>query len=153
MRKDNVVWQSNKDAREILSNFDMIKCDQKELDYITNSKNTSKSIELLKRWGLKEIIVTNGSKGSTIYSKSEGEFNIPSYKPNRLKDTTGCGDTYAAIYAYARMKGFPIYEAGNLASAGASLKIEHIGPLSTSIEHIKEKIEKHYKERILHLIA
>ena len=153
VRKDNVVWQSNKDAREILSNFDMIKCDQKELDYITNSKNTSKSIELLKRWGLKEIIVTNGSKGSTIYSKSEGEFNIPSFKPNRLKDTTGCGDTYAAIYAYARMKGFPIYEAGNLASAGASLKIENIGPLSTSIEHIKEKIEKHDKERILHLIA
>ena len=153
VRKDNVVWQSNKDVKKILSNFNMIKCDQKELNYITNSKNTSKSIELLKRWGLEEIIVTNGSKGSTIYSKSEGEFNIPSFKPNRLKDTTGCGDTYAAIYAYARMKGFPIYEAGYLASAGASVKIEHIGPLSTSIEHIEEKIEKHYKERILHLIA
>ena len=153
VREDNVVWQSNKDVRKILSNFNMIKCDQNELNYITNSKNTSKSIDQLKRWGLKEIIVTNGSKGSTIYSKSEGEFNIPSYKPNRLKDTTGCGDTYAAIYAYARLKGFPIYEAGYLASAGASLKIENIGPLSTSIEHIKEKIEKHYKERILHLIA
>jgi sugar/nucleoside kinase (ribokinase family) len=153
VRKDNVVWQSNKDVKKILSNFNMIKCDQNELNYITNSKNTSKSIDQLKRWGLKEIIVTNGSKGSTIYSKSEGEFNIPSFKPNRLKDTTGCGDTYAAIYAYARMKGFPIYEAGYLASAGASLKIENIGPLSTSIEHIKEKIEKHYKERILHLIA
>ena len=153
VRKDNVVWQSNKDVRKILSNFNMIKCDQNELNYITNSKNPSKSIELLKQWGLKEIIVTNGSKGSTIYSKSEGEFNIPSFKPNRFKDTTGCGDTYAAIYAYARMKGFPIYEAGYLASAGASLKIENIGPLSTSIEHIKEKIEKHYKERILHLIA
>ena len=153
VRKDNVVWQSNKDVRKILSNFNMIKCDQKELDYITNSKNTSKSIELLKRWGLEEIIVTNGSKGSTIYSKSEGEFNIPSFKPNRFKDTTGCGDTYAAIYAYARMKGYPIYEAGYLASAGASVKIEHIGPLSTSIEHIKEKIEKHYKQRSLQLIA
>ena len=153
VRKDNVVWQSNKDVRKILSNFNMIKCDQKELNYITNSKNTSKSIDQLKRWGLKEIIVTNGSKGSTIYSKSEGEFNIPSFKPNRFKDTTGCGDTYAAIYAYARLRGYSIYEAGLLASAGASLKIEHIGPLSTSIEHIKEKIEKHYKERILHLIA
>ena len=153
VRKDNVVWQSNKDVRKILSNFDIIKCDQAELNYITNSTNHNKSIDQLMRFGIEEIIVTNGSKGSTIYSKSEGEFNIPSFKPNRLKDTTGCGDTYAAIYAYARMKGFPIYEAGYLASAGASLKIEHIGPLSTSIEHIKEKIEKHYKERILHLIA
>ena len=89
VRKDNVVWQSNKDVRKILSNFNMIKCDQKELNYITNSKNTSKSIELLMRWGLEEIIVTNGSHGSTIYSKSEGEFNIPSFKPNYLKIQLG----------------------------------------------------------------
>ena len=154
VQNDNVIWRSNKkDVRKILSNFNMIKCDQKELNYITNSKNTSQSIELLKRWGLEEIIVTNGSLGSVIYSKSGGEFNIPSFKPDILKDTTGCGDTYTAIYAYARLRGYPIYEAGFLASAGASLKIEHIGPLSTSIEHIKKKIEKHYKERILHLIA
>ena len=78
---------------------------------------------------------------------------LKEWKYKDFKDTTGCGDTYAAIYAYARMKGFPIYEAGYLASAGASLKIEHIGPLSTSIEHIKEKIEKHYKKRSLQLIA
>jgi len=153
VRKDNVIWQSNKDVRNILSNFNMIKCDQKELNYITNSENTSKSIDQLKRWGLKEIIVTNGSHGSTIYSKSEGEFNIPSFKPDKLKDTTGCGDTYTAIYAYSRLRGYSIYEAGLFASAGASLKIEHIGPLSTSIKRIKEKIEKHYKQRSLQLIA
>jgi len=153
VRKDNVVWQSNKDVRKILSNFDIIKCDQAELNYITNSTNHNKSIDQLMRCGIEEIIVTNGSLGSVIYSKSEGEFNIPSFKPNRFKDTTGCGDTFTAIYAYSRLRGYPIYEAGLLASAGASLKIENIGPLSTSIEHIKEKIEKHDKERILHLIA
>ena len=153
VRKDNVVWQSNKDVRKILSNFDIIKCDQSELNYITNSTNRNKSIDQLMWCGIEEIIVTNGSHGSAIYSKSEGEFNIPSFKPNRFKDTTGCGDTFTAIYAYSRLRDYPIYEAGLLASAGASLKIEHIGPLSTSIEHIKEKIEKHYKQRSLQLIA
>ena len=153
VQNDNVIWQSPKNVRRILSNFNMIKCDQTELNYITNSTNTSKSIELLKRWGLEEIIVTNGSHGSAIYSKSEGEFNIPSFKPNRFKDTTGCGDTYAAIYAYSRLRGYPIYEAGFLASAGASLKIEQIGPLSASIEHVEEKVEKHYKQRIFQLIT
>ena len=105
------------------------------------------------RYGIKEIIVTNGSHGSTIYSKSEGELNIPSFKPNKFKDTTGCGDTYTAIYAYSRLRGYPIFEAGLFASAGASLKIEHIGPLSTSIEKIKEKIKKNYKQGSLKLIA
>ena len=130
----------------------MIKCDQAELNYITNSTNHNKSIDQLMRFGIEEIIVTNGSHGSVIYSKSEGEFNIPSFKPNRFKDTTGCGDTFTAIYAYSRLRNYPIFESGLLASAGASLKIEHIGPLSASIEHIKEKIEKHYK-RSLQLIA
>jgi len=153
VRKDNVVWQSNKDVREILSNFNMIKCDQLELNYITNSTNRNKSIDQLMRYGIEEIIVTNGSHGSAIYSKSEGELNIPSFKPNRFKDTTGCGDTFTAIYAYSRLRDYPIYEAGLLASAGASLKIEHIGPLSTSIERIKERIKKHYKQRSLQLIA
>ena len=153
VRKDNVVWQSNKDVRKILSNFNMIKCDQAELNYITNSTNHNKSIDQLMQCGIEEIIVTNGSHGSAIYSKSEGELNIPSFKPNRFKDTTGCGDTFTAIYAYSRLMDYPIYEAGLLAAAGASLKIEHIGPLSTSIEHIKEKIEKHYKQRSLQLIA
>ena len=62
-------------------------------------------------------------------------------------------NTFTAIYAYSRLRDYPIYEAGLLASAGASVKIEHLGPLSTSIEHIKEKIEKHYKQRSLQLIA
>jgi len=82
VRKDNVVWQSNKDVRKILSNFNMIKCDQAELNYITNSTNHNKSIDQLMRCGIEEIIVTNGSHGSAIYSKSEGEFNIPSCNPN-----------------------------------------------------------------------
>jgi len=141
VRKDNMVLQSNTEVREILSNFNMIKCDLLELNYITNSTNHNKSIDQLMRCGIEEIIVTNGSQGSTIYSKSEGELNIPSFKPNRFKDTTGCGDTFSAIYAYSRLKDYPIYEAGLLASVGASLKIEHIGPLSTSIEHIKEKLK------------
>jgi len=153
VRKDNVVWQSNKEVREILSNFNMIKCDQLELNYITNSTNRNKSIDQLMRYGIEEIIVTNGSHGSAIYSKSEKELNIPSFKPNSFKDTTGCGDTFTAIYAYSRLMDYPIYEAGLLASAGASLKIEHIGPLSTSIERIKERIKKHYKQRSLQLIA
>ena len=153
VRIDNVVWQSNQEVKEILSNFNIIKCDQLELNCITNSTNHHKSIDLLIQWGIEEIIVTDGSHGSTIYSKSEGEFKIPSFKPNKLIDTTGCGDTFAAIYAYSRLKDYSIFEAGLFASAGASLKIEHIGPLSTSIENIKEKIKKNYKQGSLKIIA
>jgi len=51
------------------------------------------------------------------------------------------------------LKDYSIFEAGLFASAGASLKIEHIGPLSTSIKNIKKRIKKNYKQGSLKLIA
>ena len=154
VREDNVIWQSNKDVRTILSNFDIIKCDQAELNYITNSTNYNKSIDQLMQCGIQEIIVTNGSHGSTIYSKSEGELNIPSFKPNRFKRYNWVRRHFYSNICLFTFEGLSyLLNQGCLLPQGPSLKIEHIGPLSTSIEHIKEKIEKHYKQRSLQLIA
>ena len=41
----------------------------------------------------------------------------------------GCGDTYTAIYCYARLKKYSIYHSGLLASAGSGMKTEKTGPL------------------------
>jgi len=41
----------------------------------------------------------------------------------------GCGDTYTAIYCYARLKKYFIYHSGLLASAGSGMKAEKTGPL------------------------
>ena len=49
---------------------------------------------------VKEIIVTNGSKGSTIFINNE-VYNIPAYPTNNLIDPTGAGDTYLAGYMTA----------------------------------------------------
>ena len=53
----------------------------------------------------------------------------------------GCGDTYAAIYCYARLKKYSIYHSGLLSSASSDMKTEKIGPLYSSFEMIKKRVE------------
>ena len=46
------------------------------------------AVNILTKLGVKEIIVTNGSKGSTIFINNE-VYNIPAYPTNNLIDPTG----------------------------------------------------------------
>mgnify|MGYP000023469021 FL=1 len=52
----------------------------------------------------------------------------------------GCGDTYTAIYCYARLKKYSIYHSGLLASAGSGMKTEKTGPLNCSFQMIKRRV-------------
>ena len=53
----------------------------------------------------------------------------------------GCGDTYTAIYCYARLKKYYIYHSGLLASASSGMKTEKTGPLYSSFRMIKKRVE------------
>ncbi len=53
----------------------------------------------------------------------------------------GCGDTYTAIYCYARLKKYSIYHSGLLASAGSGIKIEQTGALNSSFATIKKRVK------------
>lgn len=75
-----------------------------------------------------EIVITNGSYGSTIISDSE--IKIEAVECVNVVDTTGCGDTYMAAYISQRLKGYTKKESGNFASSIASKKIENLGPFN-----------------------
>ena len=65
-------------------------------------------------------------------------YEIPGYPPHRVVDATGCGDTYAAGYLYARALGASCDEAGHLAAAMCTLKLEHTGPFDSTIEAVRK---------------
>jgi len=109
IRKKKIIEKRNVDVKKFLKNFNILKCDTKELHLIKNFDDKYKIINYLFDLGLSEVIVTKGFFGSTIYSKSEGEIDIPSFIPAKVIDSTGCGDTYTAIYCYARLKKYSIY--------------------------------------------
>lgn len=121
----------------ILACTSILKLNESEAEVITGSSNPHDVAKILARYGVKEVIITLGSRGSIIYA--EGEFyDIPAYKPAQVVDATGCGDTYSTGYLWCRAQGAGYEEAGRFAAAMCALKLEHSGPFNKSIKEIKE---------------
>ena len=135
-----IINQINPSIKKLLKGFDVLKCDTRELFLIKDYKKKESIVNYLFDLGISEIIVTKGFFGSTIYSKEKDRTVIPPFIPNKIVDTTGCVDTYAAIYAFARYKGYSIYHAGLLASAGSGIKTEKTGLLTKSFTKIKIRV-------------
>ena len=135
-----IINQINPSIKKLLKGFDVLKCDTRELFLIKDYSKKESIVNYLFDLGISEIIVTKGFFGSTIYSKEKDRTVIPPFIPNKIVDTTGCGDTYAAIYAFARYKGYSIYHAGLLASAGSGIKTEKTGLLTKSFTKIKIRV-------------
>lgn len=133
-----VGWPDKQDA---LQYVDILKADEAEMAVLTGEKSVKKGALILADWGVKEIVITNGSMGSTIYC--DGIFyNIPAYRPEVVEDATGCGDTYMAGYLYCRTKEMDIQRSGEFAAAMASLKMESPGPFTGTEQEIIDRLTK-----------
>ena len=76
---------------------------------------------------LKGLVVTQGGLGSTIYADGRTHV-IPSVRPERVADPTGCGDAYRGGLLYGLSNGMDWETTGRLASTMGALKIAHQGP-------------------------
>jgi sugar/nucleoside kinase (ribokinase family) len=134
-----VDWQ---DKLRVLKYTDILKVNEHEIDVLTDGeRDLRRGARLISKWGVREVLVTLGSYGSLIYDGNRF-YDIPSYQPRQVVDATGCGDTYAAGYLYARAQGASCDEAGRLAAAMCTLKLEHIGPFVASIDEVRAVMGK-----------
>jgi len=118
-----------------LAYVSILKADETELRTLTDIDDVRKGAEIVAGWGVKEVVITNGSSGSQIYSGGHF-YTIPAFPPQQLVDATGCGDTYMAGYLYQRIKGADEQHAGRFAAALATRKLESAGPYQGSFEDV-----------------
>ena len=71
--------------------------------------------------------VTRGAAGSVILSK-DGPLKIGAEAVEKVVDTTGAGDQYAAGFMFGLSRGRPLQQCGQLASLAAAEVISHYGP-------------------------
>lgn len=128
-----------KDKEKVLECTDYLKLNEHEMEVIASSTNPRSVALELASYGVGEVIITLGSYGSLIYA-DDRFHEIPGYPPRQTVDATGCGDTYAAGYLYARARGASCEEAGRLAAAMCTLKLEHTGPFDSTIEEARKII-------------
>ncbi|MBR0276415.1 MAG: bifunctional hydroxymethylpyrimidine kinase/phosphomethylpyrimidine kinase [Prevotella sp.] len=132
------------DMMRVLKSTDILKVNEHEIDVLTNGqKDLHEAAKSIRSWGVREVLITLGSYGSVIYA-DDHFYDIPGYPPRQAVDATGCGDTYAAGYLYARAKGADYEEAGRMAAAMCTQKLEHTGPFDGTIDDINRIIKDNH---------
>jgi len=130
-------WPGKKDALQYIN---ILKADVAELKALTGLENVKDGVIELANWGVKEIVITNGSQGSIIWHAG-AFYDIPAFSPEIVVDATGCGDTYMAGYLYQRIKGAEIQQAGEFAAAMAGLKTANAGAFTGTVEEVAAFME------------
>lgn len=122
---------------KILSQVDILFVNDEEMQLL--SKMTVEYGEHFN--GFPDMIVhTRGSK-PTVISTNEGEYHIPTVKPERVVDTTGAGDAYAAAFLSTYITSNDVIEAGQFAAVIASFIVEELG-CQTNIPDWKQTYER-----------
>jgi sugar/nucleoside kinase (ribokinase family) len=97
-------------------------------DELTSLFQTDFDAALEKVRGLVKIAaVTRSEKGSVIVQGAETHV-VPAYPVEKVVDTTGAGDQYAAGFMYGLSQGKPLDVCGRLGALAAAEVISHYGP-------------------------
>ncbi len=110
----------------IESQVDLLFANETELTALFQTDDFDAAIEAL-RPHVKLAAVTRGAAGSVILSQGE-RLTVKAERPEKVVDTTGAGDQYAAGFMFGLSRGRPLQQCGQLASLAAAEVISHYGP-------------------------
>ena len=119
---------------EIIKNVELLTPNETELEIISGvsietEEDIQKAAQIIIEKGVKELIVTLGSKGSLYINKEKSIFK-KAYKVEAV-DTTAAGDSYTAALAVALSKDKNIKEAMDFASKVGALSVLKEGAQSS----------------------
>lgn len=96
-----------------------------ELMKYSNTSDINKGIEYLINKGIKNVLVTLGTKGSLFVNKNE-RFEVPCYKVEAI-DTVAAGDTYVGYFVSSLAASYSILESMDIASKASSITVSRKG--------------------------
>ena len=129
---------------ELFSRIWLITPNQTEAEQLTgvhveSEDDAARAAEVLFAKGVKNVIVTLGSKGSLVCTPEGREF-VPSRKVKAI-DTAGAGDVYNGALVAALSQGKSLIEAARIATLASSIAVTRMGaqtsaPYANEIESL-----------------
>ena len=113
--------------RPLLELADVILLSRRELETLTGTEDVSAGIRSLNSIVAGDIVVTAGEEGSIVATRS-GLSRVPALRPQKVVDTTGAGDAFAAGLVYGLLQGWSLSESAKFGSAVAAIKVASEGP-------------------------
>jgi len=105
---------------------DLLFANETEICSLFQTDDFDAAVEQL-RPHVKLAAVTRGAAGSVILSQGE-RLSVKAEPVEKIVDTTGAGDQYAAGFMFGLSRGRPLQQCGRLASLAAAEVISHYGP-------------------------
>jgi len=123
-RKMLVLWNiapacQEKPSRETLGAVDFLICNRPELIALVGEGNNETLVHVLQSWGVTNVIVTLGEKGSLLVTGRETYYQEAF--PVNAVDTVGTGDCFCGVFACSLSFGMSVKESLRRASAAAAL--------------------------------
>lgn len=105
---------------------------------ITDTTNLTTNVrDLMEQTKVLGMLVTQGSKGMSLYSKDGSFTKIPACNNDEIVDVTGAGDTVTSLFALGITTGRTPLESAKLANYGASIVVMKSGPAAMPKEELK----------------
>jgi len=124
----------------LLKLFHVVKSSYGELASAFNVSSVYEGIKLLRKMGVKIIIVTLGRGGSLLCFSSK-LWHIPSY-PAKVVDPTGCGDAFMGGFIANYLGSGDPLEAASYGSSAASFVAESLGSSNFGFRsEIEERVD------------
>jgi sugar/nucleoside kinase (ribokinase family) len=120
------VEKWREEFRQLVKKSDIVFGNEEELKSLYNTKILSDAIAAA-RSEIDLSVITRGTLGSIIINENEIE-EVPSFPCEKVIDTTGAGDLFAAGFLFGMVNDKRFYECANLGSFVASQVISFFGP-------------------------
>ena len=125
-------------VRATIPDFGALNCDKTSDDDTIVSQ-----AKALQKFGARNVLVTRGSRGSTLVKESGEVIHQPAFTLSKsaIVDETGAGDCYRAAFAVAMLEGHTMKECMKFASAAGSCSVEVQGavPSTPSREQVDHR--------------
>jgi ribokinase len=110
---------------------------------VDNEADAEKAATILVGKGVDKVIITLGSKGAFVLTKTE-KARVTAFQVEAV-DTTAAGDTFCGAFAVALVEGNPLKDALQFASAAAAISVTRMGaqPSAPTREEIDAFLQKH----------
>jgi rfaE bifunctional protein kinase chain/domain len=97
---------------------------------------------LLRRLGVRAVLVTRGSDGMALFQAGQPALHIPIYGSDQVADVTGAGDTVIATFTLALAAGADPAEASYLANYGGGIVVMKRGTATVSAAELARAVDQ-----------
>lgn len=112
----------------IRGKVDLLFANQNELLSLCQTIDLHEAVAQARGFGDDKIIVTTRSEKGAIIVRGQETVEIPAAAVDKVVDTTGAGDLFAAGFLFGLSRGLSLAESGRLGAMAAAEVISHYGP-------------------------